>query len=58
MASGLSRWMGKEEDVKVEKEGGGDSSRDLHSELRWKRKSGGNLYQQVSMNDRLEKRDG
>lgn len=29
MASGLSRWMGKEEDVKVEKEGGGDSSRDL-----------------------------
>lgn len=56
MASGLSRWMGK--DAKVEEEGGGDSSRDLHSELRWKRKSGGNLYQQVSMNDRLEKRNG
>lgn len=57
MASGLSRWMGKEEDVKVEKEGGGDSSRiyDL-SEFWWKRKSGGNLYQQVSMNDRLEKK--
>lgn len=56
MASGLSRWMGKE-DAKMEEEGG-DSSRDLHSELRWKRKSGGNLYQQVSMNDRLEKRNG
>lgn len=47
--------LGKE-DAKVEEEGGGDSSRDLHSELRWKRKSGGNLYQQVSMNDRLEKK--
>lgn len=58
MASGLSRWMGKE-DAKMEEEGGGDSSRiyDL-SEFWWKRKSGGNLYQQVSMNDRWKKRDG
>lgn len=55
MASGLSRWMGKE-NAKAEEEEEGDSSRDLHSELRWKRKSGGNLYQQVSMNDRLEKK--
>ena len=28
MASGLSRWMGKE-DAKMEEEGGDDSSRDL-----------------------------
>lgn len=46
----MPRWRKKEEAI----------HRGIYdlSELRWKRKSGGNLYQQVSMNDRLEKRDG
>lgn len=44
----MPRWRKKEEAI----------HRGIYdlSELRWKRKSGGNLYQQVSMNDRLEKK--